>query len=99
MRVTHSGGAITLASGFFPGDYSGTVSGSDFTTRMGVPLEVDGARPCQDGTVFQQNPGVSHVSGRFFRGWTDIDGNRGEHLCPDVWRIVTYVWEWEATRQ
>ncbi len=98
MRVTYSGSAITLASDYFPADYSGTVGGPEFSTTMGVPLE-GGGRPCQDGTLFQQNPGVSRVSGRFSADGQVLTATEVNSYTLTSGEPVTYVWEWVATRR
>src|SRR5688572_4067286 len=63
--ITRPGdGSIKLESPFFQVNYAGAVGGAEFSAGGTLPLD-GGGRPCQDGTSFQQMPGVSNLAGRF----------------------------------
>ena len=98
MVVTRSNGAIRLDGSFFQVNYSGTFSGSELTAAGVAPLE-GGGRPCQDGTLFTQMPGVSNLTGSF-----SADDQRATLTEVNTYRLisgetVTYTWGWEATRR
>jgi hypothetical protein len=95
--ITRSGGAITLRSDFFEVNYTGTHNGVDFSATGG-PLE-GGGRPCQDGTLIQQRPGVSNLSGRFSADDQSMAGNEVNAYLLTSGEAVTYIWGWEARRR
>ena len=97
MRVTRSGGSVTLQGDFFQVNYVGTISGTEFSATGG-PLD-GGGRPCQDGTSIQQNPGVSSLSGRFSADDQALTATEVNSYVLTSREPVTYVWEWQATRQ
>jgi hypothetical protein len=98
MTITRSGGSIRLESGFFAVNYAGTVSGNDFSTSGGQPLE-GGGRPCQDGTSFQQMPGVSNLSGSISGGDQFLTATEVNSYRLTSGEPVTYTWDWRATRR
>lgn len=97
MVITRSGGSVTLASTFFQVNYVGTVSGSDFSASGG-PLE-GGGSSCQDGTAFQQRPGVSNLSGRFSADGQLMTATEVNSYLLTTGELVTYTWDWQATRR
>jgi predicted phage tail protein len=97
MTITRSGGSISLESAFFQVNYAGTITGSQFSASGG-PLE-GGGTPCQDGTSFQQRPGVSNLSGNFSGGDQLLTASEVNSYVLTSGELVTYVWGWEATRQ
>jgi hypothetical protein len=97
MTITRSGGSIALQSGFFQVNYAGTISGSEFSASGG-PLE-GGGTPCNDGTSFQQMPGVSSLSGRFAADDQSLAATEVNAYRLTSGEPVTYTWDWQATRQ
>lgn len=95
MTVLRSGTSITLQSAFFQVNYAGTSSGSDFTANGVAPLEAAG-RPCVDGTLFQQRPGVSQVVGRFASGDQQFMASEVNSYVLNTGETVTYTWDWQA---
>jgi len=98
MTVTRSGGTIALEGAFFQVNYAGTTSGSDFSARGTQPLE-GGGRPCQDGTSFQQLPGVSNLSGRFSSADQLLTATEANSYRLTSGELVIYTWQWQATRK
>ena len=98
MSVTRSGGTITLEGTFFAVNYAGTISGNEFLATGVRPLE-GGGRPCQDGTSFQQLPGVSRLSGRFADDDQSLTATEVNSYNLTSGEPVTYTWDWRATRQ
>lgn len=98
MAVTRSGGTISLSSEFFQVNYSGTLSGSEFSARGARPLD-GGGRPCQDGTSFQQMPGVSDLSGRFSADDQRLAASEVNSYLLASGEPVVYTWDWQATRR
>jgi hypothetical protein len=97
MTVSRSGASLTLQSDFFEVNYAGTVTGRTFSATGG-PLP-GGGSPCTDGTLFQQMPGVSTLSG-------EVSADEQRLIATEVnsYRLtsgepVTYTWDWQATRQ
>jgi hypothetical protein len=98
MAVTRSAGTIKLEGDFFQVNYAGTTSGSDFSATGAQPLE-GGGRPCQDGTSFQQAPGVSSLSGRFSADNQQLTATEVNSYRLTSGEPVTYTWDWQATRR
>jgi hypothetical protein len=98
MGVTRSGGSITLQSSFFPGTYVGTYSDSAFSAELDKPLEVGTGAAC-DGTIYQQMPGVSNVSGRFSADDQSLTATEANTYLLTSGEPVTYTWDWQATRR
>ena len=98
MSVTRSEGTITFEGDFFQVNYDGTISGNEFSATGKRPLE-GGGRPCQDGTSFQQLPGVSRLSGRFADDDQSLTGTEVNSYNLTSGEPVTYTWDWRATRQ
>ena len=98
MKVTRSAGSISLEGEFFAVNYVGTTSGSDFSAAGERPLE-GGGRPCQDGTSFQQMPGVSALSGRFSGADQTLTATEVNSYRLTSGEPVIYTWEWQATRR
>jgi hypothetical protein len=97
MTVTRSGGAITVDGDFFQVNYTGTVSGNQFTASGRQPLE-GGGTPCQDGTSFQQRPGVSNLSGSFSADDQVMTASEVNSYTLTSGEPVVYTWSWRATR-
>jgi len=98
MTITRSGGSISLEGAFFDVNYAGTVSGSDFSATGVRPLQ-GGGRPCQDGTSFEQTPGVSSLSGRIVGGDQSLTATEVNSYRLTSGEPVTYTWDWQATRR
>lgn len=98
MSITRADGSIRLESGFFQVNYRGTVSGDEFSATGAGPLE-GGGRPCQDGTLFQQRPGVSDLSGRFSADDQRLSAAEVNSYVLTSGETVTYTWDWQATRR
>jgi hypothetical protein len=98
MQVTRSGATITLNGDFFDVNYTGTLSGSEFSAGGNNPLE-GGGRPCVDGSSFQQMPGASKLSGRFSADDQQLTGTEVNSYVLTSGEPVTYTWAWEATRR
>lgn len=98
MTITRSGASINVDGEFFAVNYAGTVSGSDFSATGAGPLE-GGGRPCQDGTSFEQMPGVSNLSGRFSGGDQLLTATEVNSYRLTSGEPVTYTWDWQATRR
>ena len=61
---------------------------------------MDGAvSPCQDGTSFQQMPGVSVLSGRFSADDQLMTATEVNAYPLTSGEVVTYTWEWQAKRE
>ena len=97
MTVTRSGASIELESDFFEVNYAGTLSGSEFSASGG-PIGGGGGRPCEDGTLFQQNPGVSALSGRFSEDDRNMTATEVNSYRLTTGEPVTYTWDWQARR-
>lgn len=97
MTITRSNGSITIESEWFQ-TYRGTYSGNQFSASGTRPLE-GGGRPCQDGTLFQQGPGVSNLSGSFSPDDKQLTANEvNTYALISTGEPVIYTWAWEATR-
>jgi hypothetical protein len=97
MSVTRSGNSIRIQSPWFQ-DYVGSMTGNDFSASGVQPLE-GGGRPCADGSLFTQLPGVSNLSGRFSaddRGMSATEVNSYQLTTGEP---VTYRWDWQAQRR
>jgi hypothetical protein len=99
MAVTRAGTAITLQGSFFQVNYTGTFAGRDFSAAGNGPLEVSGGRPCQDGTLFVQRPGVSNLSGRFASDDQTVTATEVNTYLLTSGEAVSYTWDWQATRR
>ena len=97
MAITLAGSSLTLESPEFAVNYAGTFSGLDFAASGG-PL-VGGGWPCADGTLFQQQPGVSNLSGRVTPDGRFLTATEVNSYRLTTGELVTYVWEWQARRQ
>ena len=95
MGVTRSGGSVSLQSGFFPGNYVGTLSGSEFSAKLDKPLE-GGGTVC-DGTSFNQMPGVSNLTGRFSTD-DQLTATAVNTYLLTSGEAVSYTWDWQARR-
>ena len=97
MTTTRSGGAITI-DGDFQVNYTGTISENEFSASGRQPLE-GGGRPCQDGTSFQQRPGVSNLSGSFSADDQVMTASEVNSYTLTTGEPVVYTWAWRATRR
>lgn len=97
MAVTRSAGSIKLEGEFFQVNYAGTFIGSEFSASGG-PLE-GGGRPCQDGTSFQQLPGISNLSGRFSADDQRLTATEVNSYRLTSGELVLYTWDWQANRK
>ena len=98
MTITRTGTAITLDGDFFQVNYAGTASGNEFSASGKQPLAGGGA-PCQDGTSFQQMPGISNLSGRISGGDQLLTATEVNSYRLTSGEPVTYTWGWEAVRR
>jgi len=98
MTVTRSGGSVNLDGEFFDVNYAGTSSGNDFTATGVRPL-AGGGRPCEDGTFFEQRPGVSNLTGRFSADNQELTATEVNSYVLTSGEPVTYVWAWQARRR
>ena len=96
MTVTRSEGSIKLESVWFQVNYQGTFAGSAFSASGG-PLS-GGGSPCQDGTLFQQMPGVSNLSGTFSADDREMTATESNAYVLTTGDAVTYTWSWQARR-
>jgi hypothetical protein len=96
MAVTRSAGSIKLEGDFFQVNYAGTFTGSDFSATGG-PLS-GGARPCQDGTTFQQMAGTSNLTGRFSADDRSVTATEVNSYRLASGEPVTYTWAWQGKR-
>ena len=98
MTITRSAGSVMLEGEFFDVNYAGTVSGPQLSATGVRPL-AGGGRPCQDGTSFEQRPGVSNLTGRFSPNDRELTATEANSYLLTTGELVTYVWEWQATRR
>jgi hypothetical protein len=98
MTITRSGGAITVDGDFFQVNYTGTISGNEFSATGRQPL-AGGGTPCQDGTSFQQRPGVSSLSGTFSADDQLMTASEVNAYTLTSGEPVVYTWAWRATRR
>jgi hypothetical protein len=98
MSITRSDGSIRLESSWFQVNYAGTYSGSNFADSGVSPLE-GGGRPCVDGALFQQQPGISNLTGRFSDDDQSLTADEVNSYRLTTGEPVTYRWAWKATRQ
>jgi hypothetical protein len=96
--ITRSDGQIAVESGWFQTNYKGTYSGRQFSASGTQPLE-GGGRPCQDGTVFRQEPGVSTLSGTFSADDQQMTAMEVNSYVLNTGEPVTYTWGWQARRR
>ena len=97
MSVTRSSGSIRIESPWFQ-DYLGTINGQEFSARGENALE-GGGKPCADGTLFTQLPGVSDLSGRFSTDDQAMTATEVNSYRLTSGESVTYRWDWQATRR
>ena len=97
MSVTRSTGSIRIESPWFQ-DYVGTISGNEFSARGENALE-GGGKPCADGTLFTQLPGVSDLYGRFSADDQAMTATEVNSYRLTSGESVTYRWDWHATRR
>jgi hypothetical protein len=97
MSVTRSDNSIRIQSPWFQ-DYVGTFSGNEFSASGEKPLE-GGGRPCADGSLFTQLPGVSNLSGRFSADDQVMTATEVNSYQLTSGEPVTYRWDWQATRR
>ena len=98
MTITRTGTAISLDGDFFQVNYAGTANGTDFSASGKHPLE-GGGTPCQDGTPFQQLPGISNLSGQISGGDQLLTATEVNSYRLTSGEAVTYTWAWEAQRR
>ena len=65
MTVTRAEASITFKGDFFQVNFTGTMSGSEFSATGDKPLEGGGGTCQNGGGFFPQLPGVSTLTGRF----------------------------------
>jgi hypothetical protein len=92
MAITRSGGSITV-DGY--GFWAGTVNGKEFSASEAL----EGGGTTCDGTSFLQRPGVSNLSGRFSDDDQRFSATEVNSYFLTTGELVTYVWDWQATRQ
>jgi hypothetical protein len=95
--TTRSGSTITIDGAAFQVNYTGTISGNEFSASGRQPLE-GGGTPCQDGTSFQQRPGVSNLSGSFSADDQVMTASEVNSYTLTSGEPVVYTWDWRATR-
>jgi hypothetical protein len=98
ITITRSAGSISVESEYWPVKYVGSAAGSEFSAPGSGPLG-GGGRPCQDGTSFQQMPGVSVLSGRFSADDRLMTATEVNSYPLTSGEVVTYTWEWQLRRE
>jgi hypothetical protein len=98
MTVTRSDGVIRLDGSFFQVNYVGTYTGTELTASGVAPL-TGGGGTCLDGTSVTQMAGASALTGSF-----SADDQRATLTEVNSYRLttgelVTYTWDWQATRR
>ena len=96
--MTRAGSSITVESIWFQVNYAGTLDGADFTASGTKPL-TGGGRPYADGSLFEQLPGTSNLTGQFSNDdqqWTAAEVNSYRLTTGEP---VTYTWNWVAKRR
>ena len=98
MTVSRSNGVISLDGAFFQVNYVGTYTGTELTASGVAPL-TGGGTSCLDGTTVTQLAGASALSGSF-----SADDQRATLTEVNSYRLttgelVTYTWDWQATRR
>jgi hypothetical protein len=99
MKVTRADGSIKLDSAFFQVNYTGTFVGSEFSAKGTIPLEGSRGFSCPDGTVVQQLPGVSSLSGHFSADDRLLTATEVNSYPLVSGETVTYRWDWQATQK
>jgi len=98
ITITRSAGSIRVESEYWAVQYAGNATAREFSARGDRPLEA-GGRPCQDGTSFQQMPGVSVLSGVFSADDQLMTATEVNSYPLMSGEIVTYTWEWRLKRE
>ena len=98
ITITRSAASISIESEYWAVKYVGSAAGSEFSAPGNVPLQ-GGGRPCQDGTSFQQMPGVSVLSGRFSADDQLMTATEVNSYPLSSGEVVAYTWEWQARRE
>lgn len=96
MTVTRAETSVTFKGDFFQVNFTGTMSGSEFSATGDKPLAAGGGG-CQNGTAFPQLAGVSKLTGRFSSD-TVMTASEVNTYPLASGGTVTYTWEWQATR-
>jgi len=96
MTVTRSDASVTFKGDFFQVNFTGTMSGSEFSAAGDKALD-GGGGGCQNGTSSPQLPGVSRLVGRFSSD-TEMSAAEVNTYPLAAGGTVTYTWEWQATR-
>jgi hypothetical protein len=99
MTVTHSDGAITVDGEFFQVNYTGTISGNEFSASGRQPLDGGPTTLCPDGATIQQRPGVSNLSGSFSADDQVMTASEVNSYTLASGEPVVYTWAWRATRR
>jgi hypothetical protein len=97
MTVTRAESAVTFKGDFFQVNFTGTMTGSDFSATGDKPLDGGGGN-CQNGEgPFPQLSGVSKLTGSFSSD-TVMTASEVNTYPLASGGTVTYTWEWQATR-
>jgi hypothetical protein len=97
MTVTRSASAISVDGDFFQVNYTGIISGNEFSANGRQPLE-GGGTTCPDGASVQQRPGVSSLSGSFSADDRVMSASEVNSYTLSSGEPVVYTWAWRATR-
>ena len=98
MTTTRANGVITVDGDFFQVNYTGTISGNEFSAD-GRQALTGGGTVCPDGTSVQQGPGVSNLSGSFSADDQIITASEVNSYTLTSGEPVVYTWAWRATRR
>ena len=96
--ITRLDGQIAVESKWFQTDYKGTHSGRQFSATGTESLE-GGGRPCEDGSIFRQEPGVSTLSGTFSADDQQMTATEVNSYVLTTGEPVIYTWAWEVRRR
>jgi hypothetical protein len=96
MAVTRADPSVTFKGDFFQVNFSGTMSGSEFSATGDKPLSGGGGAACPTGSVMQLT-GESKLIGRFSSD-TVMTASEINTYPLAGGGTVTYTWEWQATR-
>ena len=95
--VARAESSVTLKSDFFQVNYSGTMSGSEFSTTGDKPLDAGGGVCQNGGGPFPQLAGVSKLTGRFSSDTVMTASEVNTYPLASGGTVI-YTWEWQATR-
>lgn len=97
MTVNRAESAITFKGSFFQLNFTGTISGNEFSATGDAPLPAGGGACANAAGNFPQLAGVSKLIGRF-SSETEMTASEVNTYPLAAGGTVVYTWEWKATR-